>query len=42
LFLHGVIDNYSRKLPAWELATKLDPTTTCRVLKAADRHQSVA
>ena len=38
LFLHALIDNYSRKLLAWELATKLDPTTTCRVLEAAGRH----
>jgi putative transposase len=38
LFLHGVIDNYSRRLLAWELATKLDPTTACRVLEAAGQH----
>ena len=30
--------NYSRKLIAWELATKLDPSTTCRVLEAAGAH----
>jgi transposase InsO family protein len=38
LFLHAVVDNFSRRLLAWELATKLDPTTTCRVLEAAGRH----
>jgi len=27
-----------RKLLAWELATKLDPSTTCRVLEAAGAH----
>lgn len=38
LYLHGVIDNYSRKLLAWQLTTKLEPTTTCRVLLAAGKH----
>jgi hypothetical protein len=38
LFLHAVIDNYSRKLLAWQLSTKLEPTTTCRVLEAAGEH----
>jgi len=38
LYLHGIIDNFSRKLLAWELATKLDPTTTCRVLAEAGKH----
>ena len=31
-FLHGVIDNYSRKILAWRLARRLDPATTCEVL----------
>jgi putative transposase len=35
VYIHGVIDNFSMKLLAWEVATKLDPTTTCRVLIAA-------
>jgi transposase InsO family protein len=38
LYLHAVIDNYSRKLLAWELANKLDPATTCRMLEIAGRH----
>lgn len=38
LHLHGVIDNFSRRLLAWELATKLDPTMTCRVLLEAGKH----
>ena len=38
VYIHGVIDNFSRKLLAWEVATKLDPTTTCRVLIAAERN----
>jgi transposase InsO family protein len=38
LYLHAVIDNYSRKLLAWELANKLDPTNTCRMLETAGRH----
>ena len=38
LYLHGVLDNYSRKLLAWQLTTKLEPTTTCRVLMAAGKH----
>jgi putative transposase len=35
LYLHAVIDNYSRKLLAWELMGGLDPCTTCRVLEKA-------
>jgi transposase InsO family protein len=38
LYLHAVIDNYSRRLLAWELANKLDPATTCRMLGTAGRH----
>jgi transposase InsO family protein len=30
-FLHAVIDNCSRKILAWTLAPRLDPTTTCQV-----------
>jgi len=37
-FLHAVIDNYSRKILAWTLAPRLDPTTTCQVLVAAGQH----
>jgi transposase InsO family protein len=38
LYLHAVIDNYSRKLLAWKLVNKLDPTTTCQMLETAGRH----
>src|ERR1019366_2924182 len=37
-FLHAVIDNYSRKILAWTLASRLDPATTCQVLVAAGQH----
>jgi putative transposase len=37
-YLHAVIDNYSRKILAWTIAVRLDPTTTCNVLVAASRH----
>ena len=29
LYLHGVIDNFSRRLMAWKLEEKLSPRTTC-------------
>jgi hypothetical protein len=35
LCLHGVVDNFSRRLLAWRLAEKLDPWTTCQVLRWA-------
>jgi len=38
LFLHAAIDNFSRRILAWQLASKLDPTTTCEVLTAAGSH----
>ena len=37
-FIHAVIDNYSRKILAWTLASRLDPATTCQVLVAAGQH----
>jgi len=37
-YLHGVIDNFSRKILAWTVAERLDPTTTCLVLLAAGKH----
>ena len=37
LYLHAVVDNYSRRILAWRLAEKLSPVTTCEVLaKAAE------
>jgi transposase InsO family protein len=35
LYLHGVVDNFSRRLLAWKLEEKLSPTTTCEVLAEA-------
>jgi predicted alpha-1,6-mannanase (GH76 family) len=35
LYLHGVVDNFSRRLLAWKLVEKLSPTTTCEVLAEA-------
>jgi putative transposase len=37
-FLHAVIDNYSRKILAWSLASRLNPVTTCQVLVTAGRN----
>jgi putative transposase len=35
LYLHGLVDNFSRRLLAWKLEEKLSPTTTCEVLAEA-------
>jgi len=35
VYLHAVIDNFSRRILAWRLAERLDPTTTCEVLVKA-------
>ena len=35
LYLHGVVDNFSRRMLAWMLEEKLNPTTTCEVLGEA-------
>jgi transposase InsO family protein len=37
-YLHAVIDNFSRKILAWTVAARLEPTTTCQVLFAAGKH----
>jgi hypothetical protein len=34
-YLHGVVDNFSRRLLAWKLEEKLSPTTTCEILAEA-------
>ena len=34
-YLHGIIDNFSRRILAWKLASRLEPTTTCQVLAEA-------
>jgi len=35
VYLHAVIDNFSRRILAWRVAERLDPTTTCAVLLEA-------
>jgi putative transposase len=35
LFLHAVIDNYSRKILSWSLTNRLSPLTTCEILSRA-------
>jgi len=40
LYLHGVVDNFSRRLLAWKLVEKLSPTTTCEVLAEVAKHLS--
>ena len=37
-FLHAVIDNFSRRILSWRLAERLDPTTTCEILKEAGKN----
>ena len=32
-YLHAVIDNFSRRIFSWRLAQRLDPLTTCEILK---------
>lgn len=35
MFLHGLIDNFSRRILAWRICEKLDPTTTVALLRDA-------
>ena len=37
-YLHAIIDNYSRKILAWTVAERLEPTATCQLLLAAGKH----
>jgi transposase InsO family protein len=37
-YLQAVIDNYSRKILAWTVSARLDPSKTCQVLLAAGKH----
>lgn len=37
-FIRAVIENFSRKILAWTIAARLDPTTTYRILVEADQH----
>ncbi len=38
VYLHSVLDNYSRKILAWMVSERFDPTSTCQVLLAAGKH----
>ena len=37
-YIHAAIDNFSRKILAWTVAVRLEPTSTCQVLLAASKH----
>jgi putative transposase len=37
-YVHAAIDNFSRKILAWTVAARLEPTSTCQVLLAAGKH----
>jgi transposase InsO family protein len=37
-YLHAVIDNFSRRILAWRLARRLDPITTCEILREAGKN----
>jgi putative transposase len=37
-YLHGITDNYSRRILAWKLAEKLSPLTTCELLQDAAQY----
>jgi transposase InsO family protein len=38
VYLQAVLDNYSRKILAWTVSERFDPTSTCQVLLAAGKH----
>ena len=42
IYLHAVLDNYSRKILAWTVAERFDPSSTCQVLLAAGKHLVIA
>ena len=37
-YLHAIIDNFSRRILSWRLAERLDPNTTCEILKEAGKN----
>ena len=37
-YLHAVIDNFSRRILSWHLSERLDPSTTCEILKQAGKN----
>ncbi len=38
VYLHAVIDNFSRKILAWKVADRLHPSGTCEILQEVARH----
>ncbi len=38
VYLHAVIDNYSRRILAWRLSTTFDPMNTAKILAQAAQH----
>jgi transposase InsO family protein len=38
VYLQAVLDNYSRKILAWTVTERFDPSNTCQVLLAAGKH----
>ena len=37
-YLHAIIDNFSCRILSWRLAERLDPNTTCEILKEAGKN----
>jgi transposase InsO family protein len=37
-YLHAVIDNFCGRILAWRLARRLDPITTCEILREAGKN----
>ena len=42
VYLQAVLDNYSRKILAWTVAERFDPSSTCQVLLATGKHLVIA
>ena len=42
VFLHGVIDNFSRRILAWRICERLSPTTTVAILREAATNLGIA
>jgi putative transposase len=40
MYLHAIIDNYSRQILSWTLETRLGSGATCRVLREAACHRA--
>jgi transposase InsO family protein len=42
VYLHAMLDNYSRKILAWTVADRFEPSSTCQMLLAAGKHLVIA